>query len=160
MAASPLPVGNSTAPPLPTQSSVPTNSGNYAAVFGGVFSNFNQEDYRYNGLCQTVTVPNNPGMQMALFANGNDGTSFTDFEIDALNSSNQYLGNIYEDPNPISSTSPGDSKFRTVTVPATSLSPYIGQTINLFVGLWVDGGNSAKFGTYYFVDDFNLTGTN
>lgn len=156
-----IPIGSSTATPLPTQSTVPVNSGTHAAVFGGVFATFNQEDWRYNGLCQTVTVPNNPGMQMQLFANGNDGTSFADFEIDALNSSNQYLGNIYEDPNPIGSppSSPGDTSYRLVSVPASSLSPYIGQTINLFIGIWVNGGNNAKFSTYYFVDDFNLTGT-
>jgi hypothetical protein len=153
-----VPVGTSTAPPVPTQSTVPVNNGTHAAVFGGQFATFNQEDYRYNGLCQTVTVPANPGMSMALFANGNDGASFTDFEVDALNSSNQFIGNIYEDLNPITATSPGDLAYRAVTVPQSTLTPFVGQTINLFVGLWVDGGNNAKFSTYYFVDDFNLTG--
>ena len=161
-----VPQGTSTATPLPTQFTVPVNSGNDAAVLGGVFSNQQFEDFRYNGLCQQVTVPaNNPGISMQLWANGNDGSKFFNFEVDALNTSGQFLGNIYEDPNPIGSPnpgSPGDSAYRAVTVPASSLTPYAGQTIDLFVGVWIDGGSSSgstSFGSYYFVDDFNLTGT-
>jgi hypothetical protein len=154
-------VSTSTAPPVPTQSTVPVNSGTHAAVFGGVFTTYALDNYKYNGLCQTVTVPNNPGMQMALFANGTDSKSYVNFEVDALNANDQYIGNIYEDPNPTGSpaANAGNTAYQTVTVPQSSLTPYVGQTINLFIGLWINDGGSSKYSEYYFVDDVNLTGT-
>jgi hypothetical protein len=155
-------IAQGTGAPHPTQFTVLANSGTHAAVFGAVFSNRQYEDYRYNGLCQLVTVPNNPGMSMSLLANGNDSSTDINFEVMALNTSGQYLGTIYEDPNPITGTSPGETMYRAVTVPQSSLAPFVGQTIQLFVGLWIDDGSSSSgmgFSGYYFLDDLNLTGT-
>jgi hypothetical protein len=156
------------AAPNPKQSSVPatttgTGSG-FAAQFGGVFSNYNQEDLRYNGLCQQITVPLNPTMTFNVFGNGNDGATYDDFEIDVLNTTGQFLGNLYEDKNPTTSTVAGDtaaSGYRAGSVSTTTLAPYVGQTVELFVGLWVDAGsgsNSQSYSEYYWLENVSLVG--
>jgi hypothetical protein len=158
-----VPVG--TANPVPTQTTVPPyGSDTYAAVFGGVFSTYYDEDFAYNGLCQVVSMPSlAPTLTMDVFANGNDGATYADFEVDWLTSSGQFYSNLYEDPNPITGTSSGDTKYRTITVPSSALqAPGVGGTTGiLFIGLWVDAGSgsgSTKYSTYYFVDNVNLTG--
>jgi hypothetical protein len=152
-----IPVGS--AAPVPTVNSVIVAGGTHAAVFGGQFTNFDEEDLRYNGLCQTVKVPNNPGMTLSVLANGNDFATRFDLEVDALNTSNQFLGNIFQDVSPIVSGSAGDTAYRSITVSQANLTPFVGQTINLFVGAWVKDGNFATASGYYFVDNLNLTGT-
>jgi hypothetical protein len=151
-----------TAAPHPSQTNVPVTAGSsYAAQFGGVFSNYNQEDLRYNGLCQLITMPLNPTLTFNIFANGNDGSTYDDFEIDVLNTTGQYVGHLYEDPNPTTSSVSGDTTYRAVSVPTTTLSPYVGQTVELFVGLWVDAGsasNSLSYGEYYWLDNLSLVG--
>ncbi|MGD1067521.1 MAG: hypothetical protein ABR975_11950, partial [Vulcanimicrobiaceae bacterium] len=153
-----------TASPVPTQKTVPPyGSDLYAAVFGGLFSTYYDEDYGYDGLCQVVTMPTlSPTLTMDVFANGNDGATYADFEVDWLNSSGQFYANLYEDPNPITGTSAGDTAYRSITVPQSALQQpgVAGTTGILFIGMWIDAGSgsgSTKYSTYYFVD--NVTGT-
>ena len=149
-----------TASPHATVTAVPVAGGSYTAEFGGVFSSYNQEDLRYNGLCQIVNVPLNPALTFNILGNGNDGSTYDDFEIDVLNASNQYVANLYEDPNPSNSTQ-GDTSYRSILVPATTVAPYAGKTVTLFVGLWVDAGSasgSKSYGENYFLDNFSLVG--
>jgi hypothetical protein len=151
----PTPAG--TAPPIQTVTAVPVNSGTHAAVLGGVFSSYNQEDFAYNGLCQTITVPQNPVLTMYVYANGNQPTKYFHFDVDLLNTSGAFLTNAYEDPSPITSTKAGDTAYRLITVPAASLQPYVGQTVELFLGIWISG-ESTKYSGYYFVGDATLMG--
>jgi hypothetical protein len=155
-------VGSAT--PVPTQTTVPVTGGTHAAVFGGVFSNYNLEDYKYDGLCQLVTIPNNATATLNIFANGNDGKTYDDFVVDVLDTTGAYLGNLYDDgtADPITATSSGDTKYRQVSIPNSTLAPYAGQSVELFVGSWINAGSGTGatfYSTYYFVDDFLLLGT-
>lgn len=157
-------VTQGSATPTPTQTTVPTYGGDAnAAVFGGLFSTYNQGNYAYNGLCQLVTVPQNPSVSMELLANGNEGSSYFDFDVLALDPTGKYLATIYVDPNPIGSpaASPGDSTYRSVSQNATALTPYVGQSVEIFVGIWTKAGSSSgstKYSGYYFADNFQLSG--
>ena len=158
-------VPQGTGTPAPTVTSVVASSGTHAALFGGVFqvgtgaNQYALEDFRYNGLCQTVTIPKSPTLTMNLLAQGNQSKTYFDFEVDVLDANGLYVGNIYEDsnPDPITATSSGDSTYRAVTVPSSALTPYVGQTVNLFVGVFINGSSTAYTG-YYFLDDFLLMG--
>jgi hypothetical protein len=157
-------VPQGTGTPAAVQKTVLANSPTHALLLGGVFNGdgttankFNLEDFRYNGVCQKIKVPANPTMTMALMAEGNQTASFFDFEVDVLDANNNFVGNLYEDTNTISATNGGDSTYRTVTVPSSTLSPYVGQSVTLFAGVWIDGSNAAYTG-YYFLDDLQLVG--
>jgi hypothetical protein len=152
-------VPQGTGTPKPTQNTVPVENGNQAAVFGGVFSNFNAADYAYNGLCQMVTIPANPLGSVAVFANGTENSStFLDFQVNVLDSTGKYLATIV-DENQIQTTPPGDQNYRPVPLLNSALSPFAGQTVELFVGIWTKAGSSTGstvFSGYYFVDDIAI----
>lgn len=155
-----IPQGTGT--PKPTQSTVPVELGNQAAVFGGVFSNFNAANYAYNGLCQTVKIPNNPVGSLSVWANGTENSStFLGFEVNVLDMTGKFVANLI-DENQIALTPPGDANFRQVTIPNGSLSPFAGQTVEIFVGIWTKAGSSTgstTFSGYYFVDDIGISGS-
>jgi hypothetical protein len=155
-------VPQGTGTPHPTQTTVPVHSGNSAAVFGGVFSTYAMADYAYNGLCQKVTVPNNPAASLYVWANGTENSlAYLGFDVDVLDTTGKYMANLL-DENQIALTPPGDSAWRQITIPTSSLSAYSGQTVEIFVGIWTKAGSSSNSTTYsglYFVDDFNLTGS-
>jgi hypothetical protein len=155
-------VAQGTGTPLPTQTTVPVHSGNSAAVFGGVFSTYAMANYAYNGLCQQVTIPANPAAQLYVFANGTENSlAYLGFDVDVLDTTGKYVANLV-DENQIAVSPPGDTAYRLISIPTSSLSPYIGQTVQLFVGIWTKAGSSSNSTTYsglYFVDDFNLTGS-
>ena len=120
-------------------------------------------DFAYNGLCQLVTIPKSPTLSMYVFGNGNEAASFVDFEVLLLDTSGKLLAPLIEEQ-AVTATSPGDTAYRQITAPATgasSLAPYAGQTVQLFIGIWTKSGstsNSQKFSGYYFVDDLSLMG--
>ncbi|MGD0050612.1 MAG: hypothetical protein ABSD03_02185 [Vulcanimicrobiaceae bacterium] len=157
-----LAVGSSS--PHPTQTTVPTfNSVPYAAVFGGVFSNYYAEDFGYDGLCQAITMPLGAALSMEIFANGNDGATYLSFNVDWLNTSGQFVANLYSDDStdPITGTSAGDTAYRSISIAPATLAPYIGQQGELFIGVYVHAGSgsgSTHYSTYYFVDNVNLQG--
>jgi hypothetical protein len=148
--------------PVPAQQTVPgpgVGSTN-AAVLGGSFVGFSLEDFRYQGLCQVVTIPTNPSMTLSVFAAGNQKQSFFELEVNLLNSAGQFVANVYTDPNPIAvptASNTGDTAYRMVTVPQSSLTPYVGQTYTLFLGIW--GNGHGNFSGYYFVNNFTLAGS-
>jgi hypothetical protein len=146
--------------PAPNQTTVP-GPGVAAAVLGGSFAGFGIEDFRYTGFCQVVTVPHNPQLNLSVFAAGNQKQSFFDLEVDQLNSSGQYVSQLYLDPNPIavptaSAANVGDTMYRSVSAPTSALTPLVGQTVTLFVGIYGDG--HGTFGAYYFVNNISLLG--
>jgi hypothetical protein len=157
-----LQVGSSA--PHPTVTVVPTyNGAQYAAVFGSLFSNYYAEDFKYDGLCQALTMPLGATLSMEILANGNDGDTYLSFDVDWLNSSGQFVANLYSDDatDPITGTSAGDSAYRLISIPNSVLAPYLNQKGELFIGVWVDAGSgsgSTKYSTYYFVDNVNLQG--
>jgi hypothetical protein len=159
-------VPQGTGTPAPTQKSVIANTGKNALLLGGVFNGdgttankYNLEDFAYNGVCQKITMPVNPTMSMALLEQGNQTASYFDFEVDLLDSNNNFVANLYEDPTKITATSSGDSNgYRVVTVPQTALTPYVGQSYTLFAGVWISG-SSASYTGYYFLDDLQLVGS-
>ena len=119
-------------------------------------------NYAYNGLCQQVTIPANPAAQLYVFANGTENSlAYLGFDVDVLDTTGKYVANLV-DENQIAVSPPGDTAYRLISIPTSSLSPYIGQTVQLFVGIWTKAGSSSNSTTYsglYFVDDFNLTGS-
>ena len=153
-AGAPIPVG--TGSPVPTQTTVPTYNGDAnAAVFGGVFSTYNLANFEYNGLCQTVTVPASVTFTMSIFGNGNEGATYVDFVVDLLDGNGNFLANLYTE------NVENDTTFRTITIPSSTYSAYVGQTVELFVGMWTksgSGSNSTKYSGYYFVDNVSLFG--
>lgn len=160
-----LPLGTSvpqgTGTPKPTQSTVPVNTGNQAAVFGGVFSNYNDANWAYNGLCEQVTIPQNPVAELSVFANGTENSlTYLGFDVDVLDTTGAFEANLV-DENQIAVSPPGDAAYRTLTINSAALAPFAGQTVDLFVGIWTKAGsssNSTVFSGYYFVDDFNMAG--
>jgi hypothetical protein len=152
-------VPQGTGTPKPTQNTVPVENGNQAAVFGGVFNNFNAADYAYNGLCQMVTIPANPLGSVAVFANGTENnTAFLGFQVNILDTTGKFLANVV-DENQIQTTPPGDQNYRPVPLLNSALSPFAGQTVELFVGIWTKAGSSTGstvFSGYYFVDDIAI----
>ncbi|HTW82644.1 MAG TPA: hypothetical protein VMD91_01100 [Candidatus Sulfotelmatobacter sp.] len=153
-----VPQGSSS--PVPTQTTVPVASGTYAAVFGALFSNYNAGNYGYNGLCQTVTVPVGATMTMDYFANGNEGATYLDFDVLLLDTSGNYLATLL-DTTDITSSSPGDNAYKTQQIPATAFAPYVGQKVELFIGMWTKAGSgsgSTKYSGYFFIDDAQLMG--
>ena len=152
-------VPQGTGTPHPTQTTVPVENGNQAAVFGAVFSNFNAADFAYNGLCQTVTIPANPLGSVAVFANGTENSStFLGFQVNILDTTGKYLANIV-DENQIQTSPPGDTAYRAVPLLNSALSPFAGQTVELYVGIWTKAGSSTGsqvFSGYYFVDDIAI----
>jgi hypothetical protein len=157
-----VPVPEGTHTPLPTLTAVPVyNGASYAAQLGTVFSTYNAANFAYDGLCQTITVPAAPTFTLEVYANGNEPAAYFDFDVNLLDTSGNFLVNLW-DENVITSTSSGDTAYRTVTIPSSSLTPYIGQTVELFVGIWTksgSGSNSTSYSGYYFVDYVNLTGS-
>jgi len=87
---------------------------------------------------------------------------FTVFsQVNVLDTTGKYLGNLV-DENQIALTPPGDSAYRLVSIPATALAPYGGQTVIIYLGIWTKAGTSTgstTFSGYYFVDDFNMAGS-
>jgi hypothetical protein len=144
--------------PAANQTTVPGPAGGNAAVLGGSFVGYALEDFRYEGLCQVVTVPHNPQLNLNVFVAGNQAQKYFDLEVDQLNSSGQFVSNLYADPNPIGSpaSNVGDTAYRAVSVPASALTPLVGQSVTLFLGVYGDGHGS--YSGYYFVDSFQLLG--
>jgi hypothetical protein len=152
-------VPQGTATPAPTVTAVPVEAGKQAAVFGGVFNNFNQADFAFNGLCTQVKVPTNPIAELSVWANGTENSlAFLGFEVNVLDTTGAFQANLV-DENQIAVTPPGDTGFRQITLPSSGLTPFAGQTVQLFVGIWTKAGSSTgsnAFSGYYFVDDFNM----
>jgi hypothetical protein len=138
----PAPTSVPTIPP-----STPVHSGSYAAALGSQFAGYTLEDFAYNGLCQTVTVPQNATLSMYIYGAGNQASKYADFDVDILDTSNNYVANLYDE-----NVYPNDSKYRNISL---DMSPYGGQTVNLFIGLW-GSGSGVYYGEYYFVDDMYL----
>jgi hypothetical protein len=155
-------VPQGTGTPTPTQNTVPVNSGKQAAVLGGVFSNFNDSNFAYNGLCQMVKIPANPVGSLSVFANGTENSlAFYGFQVNVLDTTGAYLTNLV-DENQIAVKPPGDTAYRLVVLPSSSLAPFAGQTVELFVGFWTKAGTSTgstTFSAYYFVDDVGIAGS-
>ena len=154
-----VPQGTKTPAPLTAVPASPPSG--YAAVFGGLFNNYTLANYGYNGFCQTVKIPNNAVGTLQVLASGTENSlSYFNFDVDILDTNGAYVSNlVYE--NQIAKTPPGDSTYRTITIPATTLQPYAGQTVQLFVGIWTKAGsssNSMLYSGYYFVDLFTLSG--
>lgn len=153
-----IPQGTKTPAPI---TSVIANSGTHAAVFGQLFNNYNAGDWLYNGFCQAIKMPGNPTLSMAILGTGTENNSaYFALDISVLDATGKFLSEIY-DENVIATAPPGDSTYRTVTVPTTLLQPYVGQNVQMFVGIWTKAGsssNSMVYSGYYFVDDFILSG--
>jgi hypothetical protein len=120
-------------------------------------------NFAYNGLCQLVTIPKSPTLSMWVFANGNEPAAYVDFDVMLLDTSGKLITTLI-DEQAVTATSPGDTAYRQITAQTSgpaSLTPYAGQTVQLFVGIWTKSGsssNSQKFSGYYFVDDLSLMG--
>ena len=153
-----IPQGTKTPAPL---TSVLAHSGTKAAVFGQLFNNYNAGDWLYNGLCQAIKMPQQPTLTMSILGTGTENSStYFALDISVLDSTGKFLSELY-DENSIATAPPGDSAYRTVTVPTSSLQPYAGQNVQMFVGIWTKAGsssNSMVYSGYYFVDDFLLSG--
>jgi hypothetical protein len=156
-----------TATPVPSLNAVIVTSGNNAAVLGGLFdAQFRQADLAYNGLCQAITMPKNPTITMNILGTGNEtgnpvgsSTDFVNFDVNILDTSGKYLANVY-DEQVVTPTSGGDTAYRSVTIPTSLLTQFVGQKVEIFIGIWTKSGGSGgtRFSGYYFVDDFQLKG--
>ena len=153
-----IPVG--TATPLPTVTTSQVHSGTYGAVFGALFSNYNAANFAYDGLCQKVTIPTDATISLFLWGNGNEGATYLDFDVMLLDTSGNLVATL-DDQADITATSSGDTSWQMVSVPSSTLAPYVGKTYELFVGIWTKAGSgsgSTKYSGYYFVDDMSLSG--
>jgi hypothetical protein len=142
------------ASPIATTNNVVVNSGTYAAVFGQLFSNYNAGDYRYNGLCQQVTVPANSSLAFSVYGAGNETSLYVDFDAILLNSDGTWNSWLYDE------SVDNDSAYRSVSVPMPSAT--VGNTYTLFMGMWTKSGSnsgSMLYSGYYFLDDVSLQST-
>jgi hypothetical protein len=149
-----------TASPVPTVTTTQVHSGTYSAVFGSLFSTYNAANFGYNGLCQTVTIPADATISLFLWGTGNEGATYLDFDLMLLDTSGNLVTTL-DDQADITGTSPGDTTWQMVSVPSSTLVPYVGKTYELFVGIWTKAGSgsgSTKYSGYYFVDDMSLSG--
>lgn len=151
------PAGSSA--PHQNQTTVPTYNGvPYAGVFGALFqSNYYAADWAFNGLCQSLVVPPAASLTMEIFGNGNQISTYFDFDVMLLNQQGQLLTTLYTE-DVITSTSAGDTAFRQISIPNSAFAAYEGMNAQLFIGIWTSSGNSTKYSGYYFVDDVNLQG--
>jgi hypothetical protein len=152
-AGAPAPAG--TGAPHPTITTVQVHSGANAAVFGEVFSNFNAEDYAYDGLCQLVTIPaNGASLTGFVLETGNESSGFVEDIIGAVDPTGKTLLGIQYMENIETSTVASDTGYRAIG--PIDFSPFAGQTIAVFVGQWDHAGNSTgatSFSSFWFVDD-------
>ena len=157
-----VPQGTKTPAPVMSVPSSPPGGSADAAVLGGLFNTYTLANYGYNGLCETVKIPNNATGTLHVFASGTENSlSYFNFDVDVLDTSGRYLGALITPENQIATTPPGDSAYRTITIPSTMIAPYAGQTVQLFVGIWTKAGSSTGsmlYSGYYFVDLFTLSG--
>jgi hypothetical protein len=145
-------------PPTPSQTSVVVFDGTHAAVLGGLFeSTFRQADLSYNGLCQSIKMPANASITMEILGSGNEPATSVDYDVNILDTTGKYLANVY-DEQVVTSSNGGDTAYRNVTVPTAALSPFAGQNVEIFIGIWTKAGGSGTNSGYYFVDDFQLVG--
>ena len=182
---------------IPTPAATPTmsvttmqvHSGTYGAAVGGIFSGsgtdgYGDEDARYWGMCQQITIPaQGANFSAYVMYNGNEsgitgtgvGTSngggvtgnYVHLDVDLLDTNGNFLSNLYDEGAPATATSPGDTAFRQITasIPASATSStgasIAGTKAELFIGLWTrSGGSGTKYGGYYFVDDVSLIPNN
>jgi hypothetical protein len=149
-------VGVGTFTPISTQTSVPVHGGGFAAQFGQVYNNFNAANYRYNGLCQKITVPaNGATLNGFVFEAGSESGSFTEDLIGSLDAATSTtLTQLYWMENIETSATGTDSGYRAIG-PIT-LTPGL-QT--LFVGQWTKSGSTgATFdSSFWWVDDLSIT---
>jgi len=149
--------------PVPTVTAVAVHGGTSAAVFGQLFSNYNAGDWAYNGLCQSVTIPAgaSPSFSAYVLSNGNEASKYVEDIVGVVDSSSNLINILYME-NVSTTTSPGDTAFRQITVPAAasnSFAQYAGQTIILFIGMWTSSGTThgyTYYSSYWFVDDVSL----
>jgi hypothetical protein len=137
--------------PVPTTSSVVVHSGTYAAVFGQLFNNYNAGDYRYNGLCQQITVPSTGVLNFSVYGTGNEGSLYVDFDAILLNGDGTWNSWLYDE------SADNDTSYRNVSVPMPSGT--YGNTYTLFIGMWTKSGSTSGatyYSGYYFLDDVSL----
>ncbi len=117
---------------------------------------------RTTGFARQVKIPQNPAASLYVWANGTENSlAYLGFDVDVLDTTGKFVANLV-DENQIAVTPPGDSAWRQLTIPTSSLSAYSGQTVEIFVGIWTKAGSTSNSTTYsglYFVDDFNITGS-
>jgi hypothetical protein len=160
------PAGSGTPPPATSITTTQVHTGSDAAVFGQLFSNYNAGDYRYNGLCQRVTVPAGatPVFNAYVLAAGNEASHYVEDMVAVIDStSTQQLDNILymenvvnSSANPAVATS-GDTAFRNISFNLPSA--YSGTTFTLFIGMWTSSGSSSGatlYSSYWMVDDVSL----
>jgi hypothetical protein len=151
-------VGVGTFSPVSTQTSVPVHAGGFAAQFGQVYNNFNAANYRYNGLCQKVTVPvTGATLRGFAFEAGSESGSFTEDMIASLDAAtSSTMTGIYWMENIEAAATGTDTGYRAIG-PIT-LTP--GQQ-TLFVGQWTKSGSTgATFdSSFWWVDDLSITNT-
>jgi hypothetical protein len=144
--------------PTSTIAKVPAHGGSYAAQFGQLMSTYNSGDYRYNGLCQSVTIPAgmSPNFSAYVLATSNDANTYVENIVGVLDSTMK-LQNILYMENVTNATYSGDTAYRAIG--PVSFGAYSGQTITLFIGMWTKDGsssNSTSYYSYWFVDDVLL----
>ncbi len=143
------------ATPNPTQTTVPdAAAGTKVAQFGGLYTSFAWADLNgYNGLCQNIAVAAASTLKAKVFVNGNESSGFTQEVIGQLNSSGALTQILYME-NPVSATSPGDSTYRSISLPLPA------GAYTLFIGQWTKAGQSqgfSKFSNYFWVDALTTT---
>jgi hypothetical protein len=149
-AGAPAPPG--TFNPISTQITVPVHGGGFAAQFGEAFNNTNARSYRYNGMCQTVTVGANGGALTGfVFEAGSESSGFVEDLIGTVDSTDKLTSLLYMENIEASATGT-DTAYRAIgPVNLTA------GTQTLFIGQWSNSSGTATYdSSYWWVDDLNI----